>query len=212
MKRIFKRGAREVKNGFKLVDLTWRKFNKEKEKLLTFIAGYIPKAITPNFLSVSRICLSLLLVALLFRYTAYKPWIVGLFVFCVISDIFDGPIARKRGLESQKGAFLDRLGDKLLICPLVARLAWEFDGLVVKMIVGSELLSILIAVSAIIRRVSTRSNPFGKWKMAGQATGVFILFFFPQQIAIASKVLWVALGLGLASLIGHFQSYIAKTE
>lgn len=213
MKRIliFKRGVREVRNGFRLVDLVWQKFNRAKDRFLLFVAGkYMPKVITPNRLSWARICFAVAIAVLLFQYTQWRRVIIGLFIAAVMSDIFDGPTARARQLVSRKGAFLDRIGDKLLICPLVARLAWEFDRLLVLMLVGSEILSMTIAILAMRRRVSTQSNWLGKWKMFGQSLGVGILFFFPQATAIASKTLWVALGIGLASLLSHFQSYITS--
>lgn len=208
MKRIFKRSVREVKNGFRWVDVGWQKFNRAKDDFLFSLAKYIPKCITPNQLSWTRIGSACLMTILLFQYEKWKILIVGLFIASVAGDLLDGPIARRRHLESQRGAFLDRVGDKLLVCPLVARLLWRSDKVLVSMLAGSEAISLTLAILAIRRNVSTKSNWCGKWKMFCQSAGVIVLFFLPQKIGAADKILWAALGLGLASLISHFQSYV----
>lgn len=211
MFKILVTGVNGVKNGFKWVDLIWGQFNQTRDKLLVFLSRkYIPQTITPNRLSWLRILLAAGILPMLFNFELWKNWLIGFFIVSLITDVLDGPLARARQLESEKGAFLDRVGDKLLICPLVASRLWFYDPLIVLAIVGSEIISISLAISAMKRGVSIRSNWFAKWKMVGQATSIIILLFLPGQFPLAAKILWLALGLNIASLISHFQSYISS--
>ena len=212
MQDMFKNGFVGIRSGFRIVDFGWEEFNKIRNRFFIFLARrYIPRIITPNHLSWFRICLSVIIFLMLFQYYQWKGWIIGLFIIAIITDIFDGPIARAHNLESLKGVFLDRLGDKLLVCPLVVYSVWSYDRLLSIFLIMSELSSILIAASALRKRIpaeTSRSNLFGKWKMFFQSVGIAILLVFPQEITVATKSIWFALGLGLASFIGHFQSYI----
>jgi len=214
MRSLLNGGINGVKNGFKLIDFSFREFNKAKEQFLVFLSkNYIPRVFTPNRLSWFRICLALIISLMLFQYSQWKVWILILFIISGITDVFDGPIARAWKLESKEGVFLDRLADKLLICPLVARIIWQYDRFLVLILIGAELFSISLAVSAMRKGISnqvTKSNLFGKWKMVFQWLGIVTLLFFPERINLATDALWFALGLGLASVFGHFQSYISS--
>ena len=207
---ILGNSVRSVRVGFKSVDLFWRWFNNVKEKGLVFLAEKIPRKIKPNHLSWARIGFAVVIFLMLFRYSELKIGIIVLLLLSSITDLIDGPLARSRHMTSEKGAFLDRVGDKLLICPLLAAMVWYYDKMLVAMIVGSEIISLSIAISAMKRQVSTKSNCFGQLKMGAQSIGLLIILFFPMLLPVATKVLWIALGLGIASLTGHFQTYIRR--
>ena len=215
MRWLFRNGIDGVKNGFRIVDFAWQKSNKAKERFLVFLSKrYIPRIITPNLLSWFRICLALVIFLMLFQYSQWRNWIIGLFIISGITDVFDGPIARAWKLESKKGAFLDRLADKLLICPLVIWMIWKYDKFLVSVLVGTELISLSLAISAMRKGLPsqvTQSNWFGKWKMFFQWIGIVVLLFFPGRITLAINALWFALGLGLASIFGHLQAYISSS-
>ncbi len=212
MQSILRNGINGVKNGFKLIDFSFKKFNKAKERFLIFLSKkYIPRIVTPNLLSWLRIFLALIIIPMLFQVSEWKKLIIAVFIISGITDAFDGPIARAWKMESKKGAFLDRLGDKILICPLAARIIWQYDKFLVLILIGAEFFSIILAISAMKKQIPsqvTNSNLFGKWKMFFQWLGVVILLFFPNKINLATDILWFSLGLGLASIFGHLQSYI----
>jgi CDP-diacylglycerol--glycerol-3-phosphate 3-phosphatidyltransferase len=69
-----------------------------------------------------------------------------LFSAAAITDGFDGYFARKYGLTSRLGAFLDPVADKLMVCAALIVLLelGRVDGLVALVIIGRE-----IAVSAL---------------------------------------------------------------
>ena len=79
----------------------------------------------PNQLTALRILLVPVFVVLLLQS---DPWLklVGVVVFAVASltDIYDGYHARKYGVESRLGAFLDPLADKLLITAAFLLYVW----------------------------------------------------------------------------------------
>jgi len=50
----------------------------------------------------------------------YSDFAFDLYVACQISDAIDGILARLLGITSRWGAFLDRVGDKVLIVPIFA--------------------------------------------------------------------------------------------
>jgi len=71
----------------------------------------------PNLLSLSRVVLTpVFLYFLLFsEYHHAKLISVIIFTIASITDAFDGQIARKYGLETRIGVFLDPLADKFLV-------------------------------------------------------------------------------------------------
>jgi len=79
----------------------------------------------PNQLTALRILLVPVFVALLLQS---DPWfkLFGVIVFIVASltDIYDGYHARKYGVETRLGAFLDPLADKLLITAAFLLYVW----------------------------------------------------------------------------------------
>jgi cardiolipin synthase (CMP-forming) len=70
----------------------------------------------PNVLTLSRVAIIPVFVALFFLESATGQWIAcGVFALASITDFFDGYIARARGQLSAFGRFLDPVADKLLI-------------------------------------------------------------------------------------------------
>jgi CDP-diacylglycerol--glycerol-3-phosphate 3-phosphatidyltransferase len=77
----------------------------------------------PNILTGGRLVLSLVFLAMVF----FEPQLVGdtslyldaafmLFVIAALTDLFDGPIARKLNVASKFGRMVDPLADKIFIC------------------------------------------------------------------------------------------------
>ena len=70
----------------------------------------------PNKLTVMRICLVLPLIVVLLLPVNMVTTLLGAFIFLVtaITDLLDGKIARKYGLVTNFGKFLDPLADKFM--------------------------------------------------------------------------------------------------
>ena len=70
----------------------------------------------PNVLTLSRVAVIPVFVALFFLESATGQWIAcGVFALAAITDFFDGYLARARGQLSAFGRFLDPVADKLLV-------------------------------------------------------------------------------------------------
>ena len=69
----------------------------------------------PNKISLTRICLMPVFIALFLLNFPYAKFIaLGIFIIAAISDAVDGHIARKYNLVTDLGKFLDPIADKLL--------------------------------------------------------------------------------------------------
>ena len=70
----------------------------------------------PNKLTVLRMCLVPIIVVVLMLPVNMATNIIGAFIFLAtaITDILDGRIARKNGLITDFGKFLDPLADKFM--------------------------------------------------------------------------------------------------
>lgn len=77
----------------------------------------------PNILTLSRIAIIPIVVALFFFPGPWPAWIAaGLFAVACITDWFDGYLARAWQEESAIGKFLDPIADKLLVAAVLIML------------------------------------------------------------------------------------------
>jgi CDP-diacylglycerol--glycerol-3-phosphate 3-phosphatidyltransferase len=136
----------------------------------------------PNILTWLRI-IAIPLVVVLF-YLPY-PWSNAsaalLFTAAAITDSLDGYLARRMGLTSKLGAFLDPVADKLIVAVALVLLVSQYHGglhwlvaLSACVIIGRE-----IAISALREwmaelgeRARVAVSPLGKVKTIVQMTGI----------------------------------------
>ncbi|MEP6608806.1 MAG: CDP-diacylglycerol--glycerol-3-phosphate 3-phosphatidyltransferase [Burkholderiaceae bacterium] len=111
-----------------------------------------------------------------------------LFVFAAITDGFDGYIARRYGMVSKLGEFLDPVADKLMVsAALIVLLALgRVDSFVALVIIGRE-----IAVSAlrewmakIGKSASVAVNSMGKIKTISQMVAIPMLLFHDRLFGV----------------------------
>jgi CDP-diacylglycerol--glycerol-3-phosphate 3-phosphatidyltransferase len=139
----------------------------------------------PNILTIGRI-LAVPLVVVLFYWTS-NPWSEPLAAFVFISaaltDWLDGYLARKYGITTPLGAFLDPVADKLMVATaLVLLIAHDPRWFIVvcgMIIIGRE-----ITVSALrewMAHVGARGkvavSSLGKWKTILQLTGLSLMMY-----------------------------------
>ena len=83
----------------------------------------------PNLISMLRIVLTPVIIALLMQKTQTSFWVsVGLFTIAALSDYWDGYFARRLRNVSAFGAYLDPLADKILVLGVFA--AFAYDGII----------------------------------------------------------------------------------
>jgi CDP-diacylglycerol--glycerol-3-phosphate 3-phosphatidyltransferase len=111
-----------------------------------------------------------------------------LFVVAAVTDAFDGYIARRYGMVSRLGAFLDPVADKLMVCAaLVVLLSLgRVDAFVALIIIGRE-----ITVSAlrewmaqIGKSASVAVNSLGKFKTILQMVAVPMLLYHDRLFGV----------------------------
>ena len=171
----------------------------------------------PNKLTVARLVLSFVFVALLSVEGIAFGKTAALTAFCIaaITDFLDGYLARKHNLVTNFGKLMDPLADKILMCAgfvLLTRLelipAW-----IVVVILSREFLVTGLRLLASAEGVVLAAENLGKYKTVFQIVTViyFLLFLAAAEPAFA----WISplfqvhllspdiLGLGLiwASLV-----------
>lgn len=136
----------------------------------------------PNRLTIFRIALVPVVVACLFfeknQWFQHLDLIAaGIFVLASITDFMDGYIARKRGLVTVFGSFLDPIADKfLVVSALVMLLALDrVSVLVVIVLVMREFYMTSLRLLAFREGVDVSALATGKWKTAMQLIGIPLL-------------------------------------
>jgi CDP-diacylglycerol--glycerol-3-phosphate 3-phosphatidyltransferase len=152
----------------------------------------------PNLITLGRILLAVWIIPLLF-VDQFGPRLAAFVIFlaAAFSDLWDGHLARSRGLITDLGKLLDPIADKLLLAATFipfyllshrpgpeARFPW-FGGVfplwVLVVIFGRELFITLFRGYAARRGVVIAAGKSGKYK------AVF------QNIFIGSSIFWYAL-------------------
>ena len=104
-----------------------------------------------------------------------------IFLLALITDYFDGLVARKFNQETPFGAFLDPIADKLLVVITILLLSRSFDSLFFLIpsviIISREFLVIAIRqrLAEIKVALPMRVNNLGKIKTGFQMSALFIL-------------------------------------
>ena len=138
----------------------------------------------PNTLTIIRI-LAVPLVVLLFYWTSPlgDPLAAIVFIAAALTDSLDGYLARKLGITTPLGEFLDPVADKLMVATalvlLVSHDTHWYIVLAAVVIIGRE-----ITVSALREwmatlgsRAKVRVSALGKWKTILQMTGLSMMMF-----------------------------------
>ncbi|KAG8469438.1 hypothetical protein KFE25_005893 [Diacronema lutheri] len=147
----------------------------------------------PNALSLSRVAFMPIVCALWLSPLPQRAvWCSSLFGVAMLTDLFDGLLARKLGVTSRFGAFLDPVTDKLLVCSCLVLLA-STSGSTLVTACAIIAVSREIAVSALRewmaqcgRRDDVQVGTLGKWKTATQLASIWLFFSLPAVPAAAA--------------------------
>lgn len=174
----------------------------------------------PNALTMLRI---VMIPVVLFLLGAATPvtnfWAAFVYVLTTITDFFDGYLARKMGLVSIFGQFLDPLADKLLVMSTLVFMTYQgrlpLAATIAVIIMEARELSITsLRVIAMGEGVSMPATQGGKEKAALQMVAILLLILhhpfdviypgfgtLPCDFGLAGRVL-LYLSAGLALLSG----------
>lgn len=151
----------------------------------------------PNALTIIRMVVTPILLLLLFADSlAAHAWALGLFVFASLSDWADGLVARRFGVGSRLGQFLDPVADKVLVLGTFAALifilpddvAWWLVAIIAFRDLAVTVYRVQLKRSG---RVLTTSRN-AKWKTAAQLTFLIsVLVFMTAQRSVEPLVGWM---------------------
>lgn len=163
----------------------------------------------PNLLTLSRIVMVPLLVALLWQPQWQAGYAVAFVLYCLmgVTDYLDGYLARAQGAVSKLGVFLDPIADKIMVAAVILMLVGtRFEDRAI--ITGVHLIAALvillreIAVSGLREflggiQVSVPVSRLAKWKTTFQlvALGALILAGAVPEVSAVKMI-------GLATLWG----------
>lgn len=181
----------------------------------------------PNLLTLSRIFLVPLLVAVLLRKSAVEldtGWVVltreaialAIFLAAALTDLLDGYLARRRRQVTTLGKLLDPIADKVLVSAALISLV-ELDRVaawMVVLIVSREFAVSVLRNVALSEGFVIVASEFGKAKMVSQVTAVSLLLLAPHSAIVEQVgyvVLWLALLLTVWSMVDYFRAFLQRT-
>lgn len=176
----------------------------------------------PTLLTLLRIALIPIL-AVFF----YIPWeysnIATTFIFIVaaITDWLDGYLARKMHLETQFGAFLDPVADKIMVAFVLVLLvqveASIWVTLPAAIIIGREITisSLREWMAGIGQRSTVKVSHIGKWKTTAQMIAIGCLLYSDDLMGIPVQIfgivmLYIAAILTLWSMMSYLKLAFAS--
>jgi cardiolipin synthase len=167
----------------------------------------------PNLLTLSRILVIPLIVALFFVEGDAARWIaLGLYAAACVTDFFDGYIARSMGQISKLGRFLDPVADKLLVASVIFMLVatGRISGLVVLpalIILMREILVSGLREHLASIAVGVPVSRLAKWKTMIQMFSLGFLIVHDASPAWIPSV-WIGeIGVWVAALLTLITGY-----
>lgn len=140
-----------------------------------------------------------------------------LFGLAGISDFFDGYLARRLGLTSNFGAFLDPVADKLIVSTALVLLV-QADPQITLALVAAVIIGREITVSALrewMSQIGARAHVavsiFGKWKTTFQIIGISLMLYREPLLTlpiyrIGEWLVYAAAALTLWSMIDYLRA------
>ncbi len=135
----------------------------------------------PNQLTVLRMVLTPLLVYLLAREgLSFRCYAFVVFLLASLTDWYDGYVARKLGIVTPWGKFLDPLADKILVLTMFCVFVWL--GLVkawmVVVIAGRDIIMTLLRLYGDWKRQPVVTSMSAKWKTVGQMAAIYVILIY----------------------------------
>lgn len=134
-----------------------------------------------NVLTISRMVLAPVVVALLFPAgLVYRFASLSVFFIAVMTDWYDGYLARKSGNISAWGAFWDPLADKILtLSTFFAFALYEYVAMwMVIAIAARDVLITLLRTYAQYKNKPVVTSVSAKWKTASQMAVIYLIMLY----------------------------------
>ncbi len=191
---------------------------KSRSTLIRQVMLAFPSWITPNGVTVFRALLVLPAIALLVTFHYWPA--IALLATAMFLDFVDGALATARSAQSELGAFLDPLADKIIICgsllAIMSRMSWYFAAVTVCICAIAASLTLarmprMIRASRGLKAPSMAASSAGKLKMVAETVGLLtalVALAIPASALswIALAALLIALRYGASSLLSQIRA------
>lgn len=165
----------------------------------------------PNILTIFRIGLiPVLVVVLLSSFNGKELVAFILFLLAVLSDTFDGVLARKKKQETLFGQLLDPTADKLLVASVLICLV-ELNAVpawMVIIIIGREIAVTGFRALASSKGIHIPASILGKFKMTIESIVICLLILgekYLGQFFLSAQIgLWVVIVVALGSAAEYY--------
>jgi CDP-diacylglycerol--glycerol-3-phosphate 3-phosphatidyltransferase len=170
----------------------------------------------PNIISLSRIFL--LAPIIIFFYKSFYLLSLIIFIIAAITDYLDGYLARKTNQNSEQGAILDLLSDKIFVSLLLIWMTFFFDSLLILLstllIVSREITISYLRLYLVTRSFSiddVKADILGKLKTSFQMIGLALVLISPyfSDLVFFSSVTFLMLSaiFSWVSLLNYFKKW-----
>lgn len=172
----------------------------------------------PNKLSILRVfCIPVLVILLLLTAPWCRYAAAAVFLIASVTDYLDGHIARKHGLITDFGKFIDPVADKLLVLSTLIMLihTGQMPAWVPVIILARELCVDGLRMVAVTKGNVIAAGPLGKIKTASQMVLILYLLIFGVSFSgdLIAKILtgWVVL-MTILSGVDYFRKNLSVFE
>src|SRR5436190_560841 len=169
----------------------------------------------PNVLTVVRILLVPVLVAVLLEATPGGSWIAaGVFALAALTDTLDGYLARSRRSVTTFGKVMDPIADKLLIAAALISLVslGRVAPWAAMVIIAREFAVSGLRIAAGAQGIVIPASPLGKLKTITQVAAILALIAAPAGAWWPDALLYVAVAATIASGADYFLGFRRRIE
>lgn len=135
----------------------------------------------PNKITISRIFLTFVFLYLLYNHGILgKVLSLGIYALAVLSDYWDGWIAKKRNMVTDFGKIMDPIADKIFVLgSFIAFVQMDIvEVWMVIVIIIRELLITQLRLYALSQKMVLAAEKAGKQKTVSQMVAIFIILCF----------------------------------
>lgn len=169
----------------------------------------------PNWVTFSRILVVPLIIWTLTSNCPYGGWGAALlFILGSLTDYFDGALARRYGVESTFGKFMDPIADKILVTSTLVILipTGRLSATMVIILLARDTLIQGLRSVAATQRIIIAAGAMGKWKTAIQMFAIpCVLVHDPVYgipvFELGYWTLWISVALSLISGAEYVWNY-----
>lgn len=170
----------------------------------------------PNIISLIRVAfVPVFILLLLGTGRAFSIITAVLFAMVSLTDWLDGYLARRMGVVTNLGKFLDPLADKLLLTTILVMLIplGRVPAWIAALIIGREVAVTGLRAVAASDGIVISASKAGKYKTAFQIAAILALvihypFWGINFHTIGALLLWVALALTILSGVQYFINFL----